>query len=365
MRLMLIAGVVVSVALLSTGAAAAAPGASLSFATDTFEADLANGQATLSPVLANDSDNDVEVTFSFLANGGQKATVTPNGKCSVGPHTAAACSVTLKTEATSNLSGTLVATGATVGPAFASVSLSSATNVTTVPTLVLLVSLAAAVLLMALRARRLPPDTDARKFTLRSEMGGTKWKFSDSWASSLTAVGAVLGTVLSAKLLSENARFVSDKGFTALNLLFGGLVVLSPFVYAAIQRLYNDPPSADGPEYVGPVWAFFISAVLTTWAVLGELATLGVGLFEIDTGFNQVALIIPLVMLVVALVLTGGYVWKSTYSTIYWYVKPPPPAPPPPEVRELLEAVEMPSGVQRMIVVERVAPPPDPRWPLL
>src|SRR5438552_3342765 len=60
-------------------------------------------------------------------------------------------------------------------------------------------------------------------------LGEINWSFSDSWASTLTAVGALLGTIVGTSgAVAENADPLSGKALVGLNLLFGFLVLLSP-----------------------------------------------------------------------------------------------------------------------------------------
>src|SRR5690349_613703 len=68
---------------------------------------------------------------------------------------------------------------------------------------------------------------------LRAELdwrlGDAKWDFTSSWASTMTAVGAVLGLTLSAGSILGGGAAKSE--FGGLNLLFGFLVVLAPLFY--------------------------------------------------------------------------------------------------------------------------------------
>jgi hypothetical protein len=66
----------------------------------------------------------------------------------------------------------------------------------------------------------------AIRAALKTAIGDASWDFSKSWASNITVVGAILGTVLSAKILPTPTAVVdSPNGYTALSLLFGALVV--------------------------------------------------------------------------------------------------------------------------------------------
>src|SRR5262249_35260574 len=94
----------------------------------------------------------------------------------------------------------------------------------------------------------------------------------------VTVAGAILGTVLSANVLpATTAVVVSPNGYTALSLLFGSLVVLAPLLFTALRVGKPDPKA---PQYIGRGFAFLVASSVTLWAVLGELATVGLVLYE-------------------------------------------------------------------------------------
>jgi hypothetical protein len=102
---------------------------------------------------------------------------------------------------------------------------------------------------------------------------GPKWSF-ESWATTLTAVGAILGTVIGDVTLPEVPRRVDKETLIELNLIFGVLLVVGPFVFQAVRAR---SASADDQEagLTGYTWALLLACSLTAAAVLGELATLG------------------------------------------------------------------------------------------
>lgn len=103
-------------------------------------------------------------------------------------------------------------------------------------------------------------------------LGPPNWDFSNSWGSTFAAVGALLGTVLSAGILS-NPRLMSSNSYAGCNLFFGGLVIIAPFVFAATRSVDPTQPASDGSgvAYDGTAWFFLISSAVTLWAVIGEL----------------------------------------------------------------------------------------------
>ncbi len=107
---------------------------------------------------------------------------------------------------------------------------------------------------------------------LRKSAPGPKWSF-DSWATTLTAAGAILGTVLGSATLPEIPRQIGKDELVGLNLLFGALVVVGPFIFQALRR-----PKASAADQEDGKWGYnatlLLSCTVTGAAVTGELATL-------------------------------------------------------------------------------------------
>lgn len=112
----------------------------------------------------------------------------------------------------------------------------------------------------------------ANAFTTESHLTGKapgpKWSFS-SWATTLTAVGALLGTVVTAAAYPPEPSQITKETLFAMGLLFGALVVVGPFVFQAIRD-----PKADTNNQ-SALWgynlALLASCAITAGAVLGEL----------------------------------------------------------------------------------------------
>lgn len=103
------------------------------------------------------------------------------------------------------------------------------------------------------------------------EISTPSFKFSDSWATSLTSIGALLGTVLGAGLLPDDPIVMSKNKLVGLNILFGLLVVIAPLFYNAFRVKKG---SGAKPIYEGKLWAFWFACLLTLWAVAGEVLTI-------------------------------------------------------------------------------------------
>ncbi len=150
---------------------------------------------------------------------------------------------------------------------------------------------------------------------LRKKIGGPSWDFSKSWASNVTVVGAILGTVLSAKVLPANPTVVaSPNGYTALSLLFGALVVLAPLVFVALR---SGNPSTTNQTVEGRGWTFLLATAVSLWGVVGELVTVGLVLYEAQNGGTlPLGAVTPMWCVIgAALVLVGVYGFRSVRAT--------------------------------------------------
>jgi hypothetical protein len=107
---------------------------------------------------------------------------------------------------------------------------------------------------------------------------GPKWSV-DSWATTLTAAGAVFGTVLSSATLPDVPQQIDKDTLVTLNLFFGLLLVAGPFVLQAFRRPSASPLEQEG--MAGTNLTLVIAACVIFAAVAGEIATLGLLFWEI------------------------------------------------------------------------------------
>ncbi len=99
-------------------------------------------------------------------------------------------------------------------------------------------------------------------------LGSATWSFSDSWASTFTGVSAVLGLFL-ALGLEFKVQALDQNGFALLNFFFAVVVLVAALVYQATGKTVSDD---DGEHFQGRLWAFFLAAFLTLWAVFGQIS---------------------------------------------------------------------------------------------
>ena len=98
------------------------------------------------------------------------------------------------------------------------------------------------------------------------------YDFKTSFASTLTAGGALLSTIIAAGVLPDETISFTKEGFTALSLLFGTAVVVGALVYSASERqVVEEVDGEDKAVRRGSVRAFFLACAITLWATLGQL----------------------------------------------------------------------------------------------
>lgn len=151
-------------------------------------------------------------------------------------------------------------------------------------------------------------------------LGEVNWSFTDSWASTLTAGGAILGTILATSgIVPDAAAPLSPGALAGLNLLFAFIIVLAPLAFSAAARVRAplSDDTGDGPRYQGYSGLFMAATVLTVWAVLGELAATAILLRELSAGTLSDSLTwLFLVLLVVSVAAVVLYAWGTIRATV-------------------------------------------------
>jgi hypothetical protein len=146
---------------------------------------------------------------------------------------------------------------------------------------------------------------------IKSTFGPANWSYSESWATSLTVVGALLGTILGAGVLPDELDLFSKAGYSAFNVLFGMLVLVAPLVYVAGQNRIKDA-AGKTQRYQGTTLSFAIASVVTLWGVFGELATVGLLFREIEKagGLSNVLVVVSWIILAAIIFVAVVYTWK-------------------------------------------------------
>jgi hypothetical protein len=136
---------------------------------------------------------------------------------------------------------------------------------------------------------------------LTNRAPGPKWSFS-SWATTLTAVGGVLATILAGVTFPDHPDQIDKDSLVGLSLLFAGLVVVAPFVFQSLRSPSATPTDQEGGLW-GYNWALLLACSITCGAVLGEMACLALLSQElISADFWQgVALVAVLLLALLAL----------------------------------------------------------------
>jgi hypothetical protein len=150
---------------------------------------------------------------------------------------------------------------------------------------------------------------------LRDKLGGTaELDFSKSFASTLTAVGALLGTIIAAGVLPEETVKLSRGGFVGLNLTFGVAIVIAAAVagsFLSSEAVKNKEGKSEW-KVEGYVWPFMLSALITLWAVFGELYAISLLIGELGSGEGFTSLGVTMLRVL----LIGGGIALLPYTVI-------------------------------------------------
>ena len=177
----------------------------------------------------------------------------------------------------------------------------------------LVAALVAGVVFLLLGIPATKEGRKAKKKQWKSEIyTAAAWKFGDSWATNIAALGGILGTVLAATgFFGEVLPGVSPGRFTGFSLVFSGLALMAPIVYTVLSRQVD----LNGEKTtVGTVGGLLVASSVTVAAVGGELATLGllVGMSDASTTFQGVCILgLTVAALIVIAYAVRGAAWLS------------------------------------------------------
>ena len=198
-------------------------------------------------------------------------------------------------------------------------------------------TLLAVALVVVILSYALTYSTVGAKLTDR--MGAGDWKFTESWASTLTALGGILTAVLAAQVLpgDTEAQKLVKGTYVIYSLMFATVIVVGTGVYNTLRKQNAgvaqpaegtpkagetprvSPPVDEAPstsvQYQGFVVFFLVACGLVLWAVLGQLLTAWYLLGEVPNLSASVYAIFQ-VLLVVAAILALVYVAISVPWTL-------------------------------------------------
>jgi hypothetical protein len=229
----------------------------------------------------------------------------------------------------------------------------------------------ALVVLILIFPWRTPPGK--ARVRLCGRMGPAVWDPKQSWASTVTAIGAVLATVLSARpelpfksvkpeivAVIEHTTKASDEiasirtEFLGLSIFFGALILIAPLFYIA-TRTKKEVDAKVGEEgekegqYQGYVWSFMLTSLITLWGAVGQLMALfllfGMLKLSLATAFQWLLglTLFPLIPL---------YAWRSIGMAI--------------QTADIKAAKGQVRLQRRSLgLSERISEPPLPEWTIL
>lgn len=215
-----------------------------------------------------------EATFTVVLDDGTVKPVTPE-KLAFPPGEVVPAALSIPVNRHDERNGRLIvdAVGTSDDPAVTAITIDRSANGTLIALPVVAGLVASAVLLIVCFLTVTKPETNER-YSVHEILptADGKWSFSQSWASNLTALGAVLGTVLGASgYITEAFANYSVSQFVGLNLLFGGLALLAPVVYLGTRRIKVE---GDSKVIYGTYGGLLAASFLTCWAVMSELVTI-------------------------------------------------------------------------------------------
>jgi hypothetical protein len=276
--------------------------------------------ATLTVLVANSGDSATPLTASALiddsSNPGCEQTQLPSritGARTVAAHQTAPVTVVLTlAQSCSGRSGTLVLHGDPgVDPATVRFNVTRVLGAakTAIPGFIAL-ALAAATLLWFFKL------TDGRRWFIDADVAiAPSWTISGSWLTNIGVITGILGAVLGAGsgYLSDLVPGLSTQPFVGLSLAFTGVLVGAPIIYYALSKQQYDP-ATNKTVTLGTARALTALMIVTVFAVYGELATVGLLVYESNRPWLEVG---PLLFgLALAIAATGVYAVRSTRDIV-------------------------------------------------
>lgn len=112
------------------------------------------------------------------------------------------------------------------------------------------------------------------KLPLAEKMGQPNWDYSRSWASNITAMGAILALFLAVIASAVQPEIPYKVAFGMLNAIYLAMVAIAPTVYNLFSSTEKIPGQEMLPMSMGTVMSYLISSAITMWGVFGQIFTL-------------------------------------------------------------------------------------------
>jgi hypothetical protein len=139
---------------------------------------------------------------------------------------------------------------------------------------------------------------------------GPAWSLSDSWATNVAGAGGILGSVITAAGSTSFGSLLTSDATTAITLLFlifGGIAAFAPITYVAFA---TQPSSDTTVEKTNTsAWGFLAAAIVTMTAVMGELATVSLLVWQVGDSMGGKILLV--VFVGIGAVLVAVYAIKT------------------------------------------------------
>jgi hypothetical protein len=144
---------------------------------------------------------------------------------------------------------------------------------------------------------------------------GSSWNFKDSWATNITAGGAIVGTFLTGAGSSSTLLLgIQTSSFALLLATWGGVTVMAPLVLT-LGRLKVGNSSGSSTEFTTVKKGLLLTAAsLTLVGVGAELATAGVIVHYATT--NMAGRLAPWIALIAVSVVILNYSIRTTQALI-------------------------------------------------
>ena len=148
-------------------------------------------------------------------------------------------------------------------------------------------------------------------------VGPPGWDLAKSWGTNVAVFGVLIGTFFATRIVPD-PKYVVDPGYPLLSVLFALLALVAPIVFVAMagvkQVTRNQVPDVQAQ---GTATGFYIAMLLTVWAALGQIATLGALTFEVirTNKVPDLTAIILLILLVAALSVVS-YAWRTAQAVM-------------------------------------------------